>query len=371
MKLQETWQQIKNLLSANFIELWVYEVFVVVLVVLIASYIARRVFNNLALKAAKTANPWDDALISSVRRPLRYSITGLGILYAAEIAGGQTDAVIFNSISAIKEVLIISMLGWAMISFVKHYEEAIIKQKLALGEAFDRTTIHAMAKLVRTAILITTALVMLQTLGFSVSGVLAFGGIGGIAIGFAAKDLLANFFGGLMIYLDRPFSVGDWIRSPDKNIEGVVETIGWRLTTIRTFDKRPLYVPNSVFANIAVENPSRMSHRRIYETIGLRYDDIKQVDSIVDEVKTMLQNHQQIDTTQTLIVNFDQFNESSLDFFVYTFTTTTDWITFHTIKQDVLLKIADIVERHGAEMAFPTRTMIISEGQLNQHHNSG
>ena len=370
MKLQETWQQIKNLLTADYFELWIYEVFAVVLVVLIASYIARRVFNNLALKAAETSNPWDDALISSVRRPLRYSITGLGILYAAEIAGGQTDAVIFDSISALKEVLIISMLGWAMISFVKHYEEAAIKQKLKQGESFDRTTIHAMGKLVRTAILITTALVMLQTLGFSISGVLAFGGIGGIAIGFAAKDLLANFFGGLMIYLDRPFSVGDWIRSPDKNIEGIVETIGWRLTTIRTFDKRPLYVPNSVFANISVENPSRMSHRRIYETIGLRYNDIKQIDNIVDDVKTMLNNHQEIDTTQTLIVNFDQFNESSLDFFVYTFTKTTDWIAFHTIKQDVLLKIADIVEHHGAEMAFPTRTMIVSEGQLNVHTNN-
>ena len=90
---------------------------------------------------------------------------------------------------------------------------------------------------------------------------------------FAAKDLLANFFGGLTIYLDRPFAVGDWIRSPDREIEGTVERIGWRLTLIRTFDKRPLYIPNAVFTTIAVENPSRMHNRRIYETIGIRYDD--------------------------------------------------------------------------------------------------
>ena len=113
----------------------------------------------------------------------------------------------------------------------------------------------------------------MQLFDYSVSGLLAFGGIGGIAVGFAAKDLLANFFGGLMIYLDRPFSVGDWIRSPDKEIEGTVEDIGWRLTRIRTFDKRPLYIPNSIFASISVENPSRMSNRRIYEKIGIRYDD--------------------------------------------------------------------------------------------------
>ena len=87
---------------------------------------------------------------------------------------------------------------------------------------------------------------------------MAFGGIGGIAIGFAAKDLLANFFGALMIFLDRPFSIGDWIRSPDREIEGVVEDIGWRSTKIRTFDKRPLFIPNSAFASLTVENASKM-----------------------------------------------------------------------------------------------------------------
>ena len=87
-----------------------------------------------------------------------------------------------------------------------------------------------------------------------------------------------------MIYLDRPFSVGDWIRSPDKEIEGTVEDIGWRLTRIRTFDKRPLYIPNSIFASISVENPSRMSNRRIYEKIGIRYDDVSKMNTIVTEV---------------------------------------------------------------------------------------
>ena len=94
-----------------------------------------------------------------------------------------------------------------------------------------------------------------------------------------------------MIYFDKPFKIGDWIRSPDRSIEGTVETIGWRLTVIRTFDKRPLYVPNSVFTNIAVENPRRMSNRRINETIGVRYDDMKSVSKIVDDIKAMLSSH--------------------------------------------------------------------------------
>ena len=84
-----------------------------------------------------------------------------------------------------------------------------------------------------------------------------------------------------MIYLDRPFKVGDWIRSPDRDIEGTVVKIGWRLTEIRTFDQRPLYVPNSMFSTIALQNPSRMLNRRIFETIGIRYDDIHQMEAIV------------------------------------------------------------------------------------------
>jgi MscS family membrane protein len=160
-----------------------------------------------------------------------------------------------------------------------------------------------------------------------------------------------------MIFLDRPFSVGDWIRSPDREIEGTVEHIGWRLTSIRTFDKRPLYIPNSVFTTITVQNPSRMSHRRIYETIGVRYDDVDELPSIIADVEKMLRDHPDIDDSQTLMVNFNAYAPSSLDFFIYTFTHTTVWTEFHVIKQDVLLKIHDIIARHGAQIAYPTSTV--------------
>ncbi|MCZ6640581.1 MAG: mechanosensitive ion channel family protein, partial [Gammaproteobacteria bacterium] len=169
------------------------------------------------------------------------------------------------------------------------------------------------------------------------------------------------FFGALMIFLDKPFKVGDWIRSPDREIEGTVEEIGWRLTLIRTFDQRPLYVPNSVFTSLAVENPSRMRNRRINETIGVRYDDIDTLPEIIADVETMLKTHPAIDTSRTLMVNFVEFGASSLDFFIYTFTKTTVWAEFHQIKQDVLFKIAAIIAGHGAEIAFPTQTLLVPE----------
>jgi len=176
-------------------------------------------------------------------------------------------------------------------------------------------------------------------------------------VGLAAKDMISNLFGGLTIYLDRPFAVGDWIRSPDKDIEGVVEHIGWRRTVIRRFNKNPLYVPNGLFTNIVVENPTRMSHRRIYEKFGVRYADQQKVAKITAAIRQMLQQHPDIDQTQTIIVNFNTFADSSLECFVYCFTRTTVWTEYHQVKEAVLLQIADIVAAHGAEMAFPSQSV--------------
>lgn len=180
---------------------------------------------------------------------------------------------------------------------------------------------------------------------------------GALAVGFAAKDLLANFFGGLTIYLDRPFSVGEWIRSPDKQIEGTVEAISWPHARIRDFNKNPIYVSNAIFTTIVFENSSRMSHRRIKETIGVRYDDLAQVKAIADRVRDMLQTRPEIDQGQTLIVNFNEFAESSLNFFIYIFTRTTEWVLYYRVKEDILLLMARIIEDHGAQIAFPKRTV--------------
>ncbi|MDP2197394.1 MAG: mechanosensitive ion channel, partial [Sulfurimicrobium sp.] len=116
-------------------------------------------------------------------------------------------------------------------------------------------------------------------------------------------------------------------------------------------------VPNSVFSTIAIENPSRMTNRRIHETIGIRYADFKAMERITSEVKAMLMTHPEIDSTLTLMVNFNRYGASSLDFFVYTFTKTTNWARFHEVKQDVLLKIGQIIENNNAEIAFPTSTV--------------
>jgi MscS family membrane protein len=295
----------------------------------------------------------------------------VGITFAADVLGKRTDVLVFEAAEPVRSLGVIVALAWFLFRFIRNMEQDILATAAAEGRSVDTTTVDAIGKLLRVSVGITAALMALQTLGFNISGILAFGGIGGIAVGFAAKDLLANFFGGLMIYLDRPFAVGDWIRSPDRNIEGTVEQVGWRLTVIRTFDKRPLYVPNATFSSIAVENPSRMSHRRIYETIGIRYDDAEKMAAITTDVRAMLETHPDIDAGQTLIVNFNSFAPSSLDFFIYTFTKTTNWVRYHEVKQDVLLKVVEIIGQHGAEIAFPTSTLHVPEGVRLQAPDAG
>ena len=167
-----------------------------------------------------------------------------------------------------------------------------------------------------------------------------------------------------MIFMDKPFDIGDWIRSPDRNIEGTVEYIGWRLTRIRTFDKRPLFVPNSIFSTISVESPTRMHNRRIKKVIGLRYEDAGKVRGILAAVKTMLEEHSDIDQNALTMVNLVEFADSSLNFMVYTFTKTTNWGAYQAIQEDVLLKIIDIITEFGAECAFPSRTLYVPSGEI-------
>lgn len=341
---------------------WVMSVFLVVLFTAVGNFFARKLLIKLSHRVSRTRNQWDDALVNAALKPLSWAIWIIGIGFAADMIYATTQAPIFQATDTLRDIGILTTITWFLLRFIRESEAVIISDDYETS--LDLHTAQAIGKLVRMAIIITAVLVTLQNLGYSISGVLAFGGVGGIAIGFAAKDLLANFFGGLIVYLDRPFYVGDWIRSPDKQLEGTVEHIGWRMTQIRTFDKRPLYVPNSVFTSIIVENPSRMSNRRIYETIGVRYDDIASMEKIIEDVKAMLRTHEEIDTRQTMIVNFNEFADSSVDFFVYTFTKTTNWVKFHQIKQDVLLKISNIIEMNNAEIAFPTTTVFLADQKL-------
>jgi len=327
------------------------------LVGLVGHFLITRLVKQLHRVAEHSKTRWDNVPADAIVRPSEWAMWLVIAYLSLGLLGGADQ--FRDLLRQAADTGLILFLGWVAQRALAGIETELLAEHRGKRQSDERATIRATVRLARISLWIILALMILQSLGVSVSGLLAFGGIGGIAVGFAARDLLANFLGGLSIYLDRPFTVGDWIRSPDREIEGTVEEIGWRMTRIRTFDQRPLYVPNSIFASVALENPSRMNNRRIYETLGIRYEDAACMAPIVADVKAMLESHEAIDLGRTLIVNFVSCGPSSLDFFIYTFTKTTDWVTFHAIKQDVLLQVLGIIESHGAEVAFPTRTVLL------------
>lgn len=314
----------------------------------------------LAAQTLKTRTPWDDILLRAANPPIIVFIILLG---AHNIVDSAADALpdragLGEAFHQARAVALVAAMFWFTLRIVAGGERHYRSRPMRIGEkAVDAGSIHAVFRVLRAVVFFIAALMILEALGVSVSGILAFGGVGGIIVGLAAKDMLGNFFSGMVIFWERPFVIGDWIRCPGANLEGVVRHIGWRVTELETFDKRPLYVPNAIFVDNIIENPQRMTNRRIYEYMGLRYDDIGKMSAVLADIRAMLRARDDIDQNKIMMVNFDRYGDSTIDFFVYAFTNTTGWSDFHRIKEEVLLEIAAIVEKRGAEFAFPTRTV--------------
>lgn len=346
--------------AANIV--WVGQLAILLLLALLFHFLEARYFEVAIERLKKTPSVWDDAVLIALHRPAKYFIWLVTFTLLGDSIKHNVPMLDFlHLMPEIRLYGTILLLVWVVLGLISQVEHNLCKPRRG-GRTMDPTNARAVSRTLRVILVVLTVLVMLNTAGVDLSGLLTFGGVGTLVVGLASQQLLANYFSGFVIFLDKPFKVGDWIMSPDRDIEGVVEEIGWRLTRIRSFERRPMYVPNSVFSSITVKNPSRMYNRRIKETVGVRYDDAKKVRSIVEGIRTMLREHPDIDQKQFCMVHFLQFGASSLDISIYCFTKTTVWDEYRGIQEDVLLKVLDIIEAHGAECAFPTRTLHLPDG---------
>lgn len=297
------------------------------------------------------------AFISTMKDPI-YIFIWITCIYNILILNDINLGFLFEA----KIIIISAVVSWLLLRFVSQYAKSLIQKKENNKEMVDYGTIGFLKKISQIGIILVVGLICLGKLGVGIESLIAVSGVGGLVVGFAAKDLLSNIFGGLMIFLDKPFNVGDWIASPDREIEGDVEEIGWRQTRILTFAKYPIYVSNSVFSNIIIENKTRMKSRRINENLPIRYLDVSKMDKIVKEVKEMLKNHPNINQRLTTIVCFDSVTEvSALTLMVYTFANTIEWVRYTEIKQDVLLKIIDIIQSNGGQLSYAVNEVIVKE----------
>ena len=321
----------------------------------IAHIILSFILKQITKHSDSTKTQIDDHLIRAISAPLKVLIW-YGWLYLS-LRELTSEIQSLGQIVSYISITPVFILTWGILRLISSVENFMLESE----GSFDKDSVRLFARLMKILFVFAIILGVAQFYGYAISSILTLGGVGGIVVGFAAKDMLANVFGGLMIQMDKPFSTGDWIRTSDRSIEGVVEKIGWRMTRIRTFSKNPVYVPNGIFATIPIETPSRMTNRQIYEVIGIRYDDIAQMESIIEKVQTLLANNKHIANDQPCRVYFDVFNASSLDFVIWAFSSDTEVGEFKKMKGKLLLDIAQIIADHNAEIAYPTQTLHIQK----------
>lgn len=336
--------------------------FLVIFCVLIINGFFARAFTSLANREEGRGDIWITAALKSLNPPFSGLIWIIGLTVAVGyLERGEEATLLSQFFPPARDIAVIAVIVWFLLRAVRHVEIALQVRARKKGYEIDPTATDAIGKLVRAAIIITAVLAGMQALGFSISGILAFGGIGGIAIGFAAQGLVANLFGGLTIYASRPFKVGEWIIMPGNEVMGEVQDIGWRATRVMGFDRRPFYVPNALFNTAVVINHSRMTARRIQEYIHVRYRDIDKIPAIIAGANRMLGEHPGIQH-DFFVFQMDSYGDFAIKLFLYAFTAGTDYNDYMVIKEDILLKIAGIVHEHGGEIAVPTSTVHVPDG---------
>ena len=293
--------------------------------------------------------------------PFVFLCMALGFVWATEwlCVTWQTQALQWFYV--LKNLSFIMASAWFLWGLVTRYSLCVL-DPLRCSKPADSTAVYALSHLARLAILTFSALSLLRLFGLSLAGVLAFGGMGGIVIGFAAKDLLANLFGSLLIFLDRPFVIGDQINLPTLKVAGKVEAISWRACQLLTEDCHCMYIPNALFSNLIVENRSRIYYRRFRCRLNLRYQDLAKIPLVVKEIESLLRVLSGTDKTRPVGVMLSELAASSLVLSVTAYTTILDGHGFSNWQQQIYLQLLDCLQRYDVKWAFPGH-VIAFEGE--------
>ncbi|MFU0832372.1 MAG: Mechanosensitive ion channel family protein [Oscillospiraceae bacterium] len=336
--------------------------FVLPLAVFLLFYLLRGTVVSLLFKFAhrldnfNKKSEWSGELEQSFQKPLRILITAAGVYAALRISAmvPHSGSAWLVTVKCFRSLFILLMAwGFGNLCGSRKLTGSVLLKKLDINT--DGVLFPFLSKTLRFLILCLAILIVAQEWDYSISGLLAGLGLGGLAFALAAQDMLSNLFGGLVIFLDRPFVIGDWIQTD--STEGTVEDINFRSVKVRTFSQAVVTIPNSKLVDRPVTNFSRMGKRRVTFTIGLKYGTTEhQIRSCKNRIRQMLLENENVDP-ETIIVVFNSIGESSLDLMLYFFTKTTNWQKYLEVREDIYYNILRIIEEEHAEIAFPTRTI--------------
>ncbi len=251
-------------------------------------------------------------------------------------------------------------LGGSIIFLTHHSVDPIfdgIQSRWLHQGSLNKNILVLIKKIISFLIVITGGLLLVQNLGYNITSLLAGLGIGGVAIALAAKDTISNFFGSLVILLDRPFVIGDWIQFNET--EGTVESIGFRSTQIKTFYDSVISVPNFIVANAQIDNLRKRKYRRTRFTLGINYaTKSEKIKIFVDGIKSIIQNHEKTKKNHYQ-VSFSGYADSSLNIFVNIFLKAQNWNEELEIRQEIFLSILELSHKLNVEFAFPSQSLYI------------
>jgi MscS family membrane protein len=356
-------------MDLNFLQQTFFDIplsrYLLALGILLVVLALKRVFAHLVAKIAfpfaeKTDTVYDDLFLAAINKPLELLFVIGGFWVGVQILQLPAEPVTARNFAhATLKLLLTIDVAWAVYNLINLVEVWIGQWVNSAESELDNHLLPLVRKFLRIAVVVIAALVVVQNLGFSIAGLIASLGIGGLAVALAAQDTLANVFGSFMIIADRPFRIGDMIKYD--SVEGKVEEVGFRSTRIRTFDRALVSVPNRLITNTAVTNMTRITERRVRISIGVTYATTPaQMRQAVEAIRALLAAHEGLDQTSSLVY-FNDFGASSLDILVQYFTLTTVIPEHLAIREEIGLQIMDALERLGLQIAFPSRTLYLHQ----------
>ena len=349
------------------VEVWQHGVFgvdiasaLIALVILavflwIRNLFTRFVMMGLRRATDRTTTDIDDRVLEALSAPIRFIPVVMGVFFATSIlAVGESVAAFFHNIN---RSLVVFTLFWGLFKIVGPVGHMLLSAQVF----FTKAMVDWIIKAARVAFVILGAATILELWGIAVGPIIAGLGLFGVAVALGAQDLFKNLIAGLFVIGERRFNVGDWILV-DGVVEGTVEQIGFRTTTVRRFDRAPVFVPNARLADNAVTNFSRMTHRRIRWMIGVEYrTTVEQLREIRDRIERYIHDNDDFANPAEVstFVRIDAFSDSSIDILLYCFTRSTVWGEWLEIKERLAYEIKQIVEDSGSSFAFPSRSLYL------------
>ncbi len=340
------------------LHVWVFELCVGIVGLFALHAVFKRLVKLVQARALERPGDWIQHLQEIVFGPMRAVFLIIGGYYGLSILGCRFGfQSIMEALEPFRNASVVICLAWMSL----RWKKAVLQASQRHWKVSTPGLQHALDKFLSILIWVLAMLIVLRVFHLDIMPLLTFGGIGAAAVGFAAKDVIGNFFGGLMLSVSRPFSEGDYIVISEQRIEGYVERMGWYLTAIRDKDKRPIYLPNSIFASAVVVNNSRMTHRRIYETIGVSYADFSKLSELTGKIRAYAVQNRSIDSSEPLLVFFQNIGAYSLDILIDMYVYETHWEGYLQVREEVLKSIYAIILETGAEIPSPKTSVEIMQ----------